>query len=494
MISEQSLLSIKQMYKADLETTKNGISSWRLMKNAGRQVGKLALKILKKNSNRNILILCGPGNNGGDGYIAANYLENNNYKVDIYSSQNPEKLTGDSKKAFKLWNNNVYNKLRKKDLLNYSLIIDSLFGAGISRPLNKKIRKIALWCEELSLNILSVDIPSGINGDTGKPLGQTVIKAKNTITFFRAKTGHKLYPGKEFCGQLHIANIGIKSEFIKSINISVYNNHPSLWKKKIPKRTWYKNKYDFGHAVIFSGEMTGATMLASISCLRAGAGLVTIISPKEHEKTYRLFNPSLMILSSRLESEKTNKFLSDKRINAVTYGFGCLPSFKTRKQTLEILKLKKPTVLDAGSLTSFSSKPETLYKACHINTILTPHSGEFERIFPTLKNLTKLKACQEASKLTNSIVVFKGADTIIAEPSGSSIISSEPFSPWLASAGTGDVLSGLITSMLAQGLDCFDAAAAGVWIHNSAGKKIGPGLISNDLVKKLKPVIQKLHN
>ena len=321
-----------------------------------------------------------------------------------------------------------------------------------------------------------------------------MIKAKNTITFFRAKTGHKLYPGKEFCGQLHIAKIGIKSEFIKSINISVYNNHPSLWKKKIPKRTWYKNKYDFGHAVIFSGEMTGATMLASISCLRAGAGLVTIISPKEHEKTYRLFNPSLMILSSRLKSEKTNKFLSDKRINAVTYGFGCLPSFKTRKQTLEILKLKKPTVLDAGSLTSFSSKPETLYKACHINTILTPHSGEFERIFPTLKNLTKLKACQEASKLTNSIVVFKGADTIIAEPSGSSIISSDPFSPWLASAGTGDVLSGLITSMLAQGLDCFDAAAAGVWIHNSAGKKIGPGLISNDLVKKLKPVIQKLHN
>ncbi len=494
MIAKQALLSINQMYQADYETSQNGVSSWQLMKNAGKQIGKLSLKILRKNKNKRILILCGPGNNGGDGYIAAKYLQENNIKVDVFSFKKPKELKGDAKKAFDLWDNIVYNKLHKKKMSRYSLIIDSLFGAGISRPLNLKLQKIASWCEELSLNVLSVDMPSGINGDTGMPIGQTVFKANHTITFFRAKTGHKLFPGKEFCGQLHISQIGIKSKQLKNINVNVYNNEANLWKKMIPRRRWNKNKYDYGHAVIFSGEMTGATKLASLSCLRAGAGLVTIMSPKKYEMAYRLFNPSLMILSSKFESENTKNFLSDKRINALAYGFGSVPSVETKKQTLEILKLNKPTVLDAGSLTSFSSKPEILYKSCHTKTILTPHSGEFERIFPQLRNITKLKSCQKASQLTNSVIVLKGADTIIAEPSGNTIICSEPFSPWLATAGTGDVLSGLIASMLAQGLDCFHAAAAGVWIHNSAGKKIGPGLISNDLVKKLKQIIQKLHN
>ena len=489
--NSKMILSVDQMYQVDKEATRKGFSSWNLMENAGKAVAYLAEKILK-GSHKSILVLCGSGLNGGDGYIAAKQLLKKDFKVSVFSSLKTSELKGEVKLAFKNWSNTVYLSLDKDDLAQYDLIIDALLGSGINRELDGSLVSIAQWCKDLDKNILSIDIPSGLNGDTGQIYGNIYFKAQNTITFFKPKIGHLLYPCKEICGKLHVADIGIKESFLKNVNINCYKNSPSLWRNKVPKRNWKKHKYNFGHAAIISGEMTGATRLSSVACLKSGSGMVTIVTPEKFSDVFRLSNPSVMVKSYK-KFQDADDFLKDKRINALCFGSGSFPNALTIDNVLRILKLKKPTVLDAGALTCFESNPKKLFSAIHKEVILTPHFGEFKKLFPDLINLPKIEAIKKAAQLSGCVIVLKGPDTLISNQVNDIIISSEPDAPWLATAGTGDVLVGLITSMLAQNIDCIHAAAAAVWIHSYTASKIGPGLISSDLVDNLTNTIKFLH-
>lgn len=478
------------MNKADqlaiADYKKQGRSSAELMEAAGLSVTR---EILKKSSGNKALILCGPGNNGGDGFVIARHLQNAAWQVTVALLGSVDSLQGDAFYMARLWKGKII-PLNEVRYTGQDIIVDAIFGTGLSRELSDIVRETVDKVNSAKSLKFAVDIPSGIKGDTGEILG-SAIKADFTITFCRMKPAHLLFPSKKYCGEIIVADIGISDRIIDQVDPDIFINSPECWIDNMPDFAVDIHKYNKGHAIVVSGDYihTGACRLAAMAALRAGAGLVSVSSPDDALMVHASHLTSVMI--RRREEIVTD--LKNHRLNVWCIGPAAGLTKQTRDDVLSILKAGKNTVLDADALTVFEDDPRILYEAIKENSgrecVLTPHAGEFSRIFPYLKKLDKITAAQNAAKLSGAVIIYKGADTVVASPEGQVVISANAPAT-LATAGSGDVLSGIITGLMAQNMNAFDAACASVWLHAQCANEYGRGMISEDM-EKLIPVVLK---
>jgi hydroxyethylthiazole kinase-like uncharacterized protein yjeF len=361
-----------------------------------------------------------------------------------------------------------------------ALIVDALFGAGLSRPLEKSYRAVAEAVNRTHVPVIAVDVPSGLDGDSGQVLG-VAVKASMTVTFFRLKPGHLLLPGRELCGETLLADIGIPEE--AASRSKLFENTPALWGGNFYWPEANANKYARGHCVVVSGPAhgTGAARMAARGALRIGAGLVSVAAQGDAVAINAAHLTAIMVKPFK-GADGLAKLLSDKRLNAVAIGPGLGVGKTTRSLVTAGLKSGAATVLDADALTSFHDEPKALFARIKHSAVMTPHEGEFERIFPRLlgKAESKIDAARQAAARAHAVVLLKGNDTVIAAPDGTAAINANA-PPTLATAGAGDVLTGFIAGLLAQGMPAFEAACAGAWLHGDAAGRFGPGLIAEDL-------------
>lgn len=490
-VARPELLTAEQMYQADAAAAAAGVPGIILMENAGRVV---ADAILARYEPGPVLVLCGPGNNGGDGFVAARLLSEAGWPVEVALLGRGEDLRGDAAHHAGRWlgpvapiaSGGIAEAIARK-----ALVIDALFGAGLSRPLEGAARHAVEAVNASGVPAVAIDMPSGISGDTGAVVGEVALQAALSVAFARAKPGHLLLPGRLMCGETVVGDIGIPDEVIDAIAPQTFENRPALWLYAYRWRAPGDHKYDFGHAVVLgSATMTGAGRLAARAALRVGAGLVTVACPAASLPLYALAGPS--IITQPVEDEAAFKnMLQDERRNAVLVGPGLGASPETRGNVLAGLAAGKAMVVDADGLSAFQDEPETLYDAIQSPCVLTPHAGEFARIFPQLDRDDKLTRTRAAAARSGAVVLLKGFDTVIAAPDGRAAINANAPAT-LATAGTGDVLAGLIVGLLAQGLPPFDAACAAVWLHGEAAAHLGLGLIAEDLDAEIAPVLRAL--
>jgi NAD(P)H-hydrate epimerase len=474
------VLTTAQMAKADAYAMAHGVPSLTLMENAGQAVANAIAAHFKPCP---VTVLCGPGNNGGDGFVVARLLDESGFTVRVAQDAEPK---GDAAVMSEKWKG-MRVALTPEALDGARLVVDGLFGAGLSRPLEGAYAQVVEALNDLP--VVAIDVPSGLSGDTGQPLGGVVVKAALTVTFFRKKPGHLLLPGRALCGDIIVSDIGIPPEAAAA---ELHENTPDLWRYPWPDAEGHK--YTRGHCVVVSGgpAHTGAARLAARAALRVGAGLVSVASPPN----------AVMVNASHLTAVMVKPFdgvpglaqlLSDKRLNAVALGPGLGVGGETRALVDVALKSGAAVVLDADAITSFKDDPEALFNRLHEHCVLTPHAGEFERLFPGLldESPSKLEAARTAAAQAGCTVLLKGGDTVIADPGNKAAINAHA-PPWLATAGAGDVLTGLIAGLMAQGMTAFEAAACGVWLHGDAAIRFGPGLIAEDLPDMLPQVLAGL--
>ena len=488
------LLTVAEMARADEAAIAAGVTGAELMENAGRAVAEA---VLARHPAGPALVLCGPGNNGGDGFVAARHLAAAGWPVRLALLGSRGRLEGDAAHHAALWDGPV-EALTGDSAASLpdaaEVVIDALFGAGLSRPLEGAARRVAEVLDPGQALVAAVDVPSGVSGDSGAILGEVAVQAALTITFFRKKPGHLLLPGRLRCGEVILADIGIPDRVLADIAPQTFENRTGLWGDGYPWRRPGDHKYDFGHALVLGGPvMTGAGRLAARAALRVGAGLVTVACPPEVLAIYALATPSGMTVPIADEAE-FGALLADARKNVVLIGPGTGVGPETRARGLAALGAGKMVVLDADALTSFQDRPEALFEALFEvgkgSCVLTPHEGEFRRLFPDLEG-GKLARARAAAARSGAVVLIKGADSVIASPDGRAAINTNA-PPELATAGTGDVLAGLVAGLLAQGMSAFDAACAAAWLHGEAGTACGPGLIAEDLCEALPGVLRAL--
>jgi NAD(P)H-hydrate epimerase len=367
------------------------------------------------------------------------------------------------------------------------LVIDALFGSGLNRALDDRVARTLGAAAARGVPLLAIDVPSGVLGDTGESMG--AVAAACTVTFARKKPGHVLLPGRGLCGDVVVADIGTPAAVLEAIAIDTWENHPVLWQRAMPSPACASNKYSRGHALISGGyPMTGAARMAARAAARAGAGLTTIAVPDVALPIYAAALTSIMVLPVARAADFLT-LLEDSRYSALLIGPGAGVNEATRARALGMLATRRPVLLDADAISAFAGNLETLAAAIRGACVLTPHEGEFARLFAVTGD--KLTRARKAARASGAVVVLKGSDTVVASPDGRAIVNTNaPAS--LATAGSGDVLGGIILGLLAQGMDPFQAAAAGVWLHGAAAAAFGPGLIAEDLPDLLPGVFRTL--
>jgi hydroxyethylthiazole kinase-like uncharacterized protein yjeF len=478
-----ALLDVGRMSEADRLTAAAGTSVEQLMENAGRAV---AGQILRRWPARPVIVLCGPGNNGGDGFVVARMLVESGWMVRVALLGARECLTGAAAYAAGRWSGPI-EPVAPAVLNGAELVVDALFGAGLSRALEGPAQETLAAAASRGLPIVAVDVPSGVKGDTGEAMG--AVSSVLTVTFFRKKPGLMLFPGRLLCGEVVVADIGTPSNILDKIAPDIFENDPRLWLSTLPRPEHSGNKYTRGHALISGGyPVTGAARMAARAAARAGAGLTSIAVPEVALPIYAAALTSIMV-KPIAAADDFNRLLEDKRYSALLIGPGAGTGEKTRARVLAMLGTGRATLLDADALTAFQENPTTLFQAIIGPCVLTPHDGEFRRLFdPAGDKLTRARA---AAKRSGAVIVLKGGDTVIASPDGRAIINANA-PPTLATAGSGDVLGGIILGLLAQGMEPFLAAAAAVWLHGAAANAFGPGLIAEDLPDLLPGVFRQL--
>lgn len=470
---QHCLLTPAEMSRADRAAIRGGMAGERLMEAAGAAVAR-AIQVRWPLGS--VLVLCGPGNNGGDGFVVARILQQAGWPVRLALLGPIGALRGDAALHARAWSGPV-EPVHPDVLSGARLVVDALFGAGLSRPLAGTALETVLRLNDSGLPVCAVDVPSGLDGATGQPLGEAV-RAELTVSFFRKKPGHLLLPGRTLCGELQCVPIGIPDGVLDEIEPACFENHPDLWCSVYPWPQAGSHKYRRGHALVVSGDtMLGAPRLASLAAARVGAGLVTLAAPPAVWPIQATALTSVMV-HALPEGGELDEVLADTRRNALLIGPGIGVSERTRTQVLALLATRRAAVLDADALSAFESAPHRLLDVVHAQCVLTPHEGEFARLFTC--SGSKLERAREAARLTGAVLVLKGADTVIAHPDGRAVINSNA-PPELATGGSGDVLAGLILGLLAQGLEPFDAACAAVYLHGLAAQQVGPGLIAEDL-------------
>lgn len=489
------LLSNAEMTEADRKTIASGVPGIELMERAGCAIADAIAARHAVGSK--VSVVAGPGNNGGDGFVAARLLAERGYRVELMLAGEIGRLQGDAARAAKKWTGPVAQP--DAGLEGAHVVIDALFGAGLDRAVEGQARAVIARMNAQPAPIVAVDLPSGINGTSGEVMG-VAVNAAQTVTFFRKKPGHVLLPGRLHCGVTSVADIGIPSSVLAEIAPKTFENTPALWRAHFPAPKLSGHKYDRGHTVVASGPSwsTGAARLAARGALRAGSGLVTIASPREALAVNAAANIAVMVRPVDGPDELA-RFLADRRLNSFAIGPGIGVGEATCELALAALAGERAVVLDADAITSFAKDPARLADALRRRhgsaSVLTPHEGEFYRYFNKFKDIikqgSKLERARSAARLTPGIIVLKGADTVVACPDGRAAIASNA-PAYLATAGAGDVLTGMTAGLLAQGMPPFEAAAAAVWLHGAAATAVGPGLIAEDLPEALPCVLHAL--
>jgi NAD(P)H-hydrate epimerase len=478
------LLTPAQMDAADCAAAAAGAVGFDLMEAAG---GAVAVAVGARWPMRPVTVLCGPGNNGGDGFVAARHLAAAGWPVTLALLGSRDKLTGEAARAAELWRGAVA-PFALDSLDGAGIVIDAIFGAGLSRPLDGRALVLVEALKARRIPTCAIDVPSGLDGASGAVLGAAA-PADLTVTFFRKKPGHLLYPGRGLCGDVVVADIGIPGAVLEDIASNTWENGPGLWLGGYPWPAAESYKYKRGEVLILGGEaITGASRMTALAASRAGAGMVTLAAPMRVWSIYAtsLINAIVRGFDGLAEFES---LLADRRRNVIAIGPGAGVGSSTRNFVLAALGTKRATVLDADALTSFAEAPQDLFRAIGGPCVMTPHAGEFMRLFHC--DGDKLQRTRDAAKQSNAVVLFKGPDTVIAAPDGRAIINSNA-PPQLATGGTGDVLTGFVAALLAQGMAPFEAAAAAAWLHGAAAAAFGIGLVAEDLPDALPQVLRNL--
>ena len=493
------LLTAAEMTEADrLAIAAGPHDGMALMRRAGAAVAALALE--RWPGTRAIMVICGPGNNGGDGYVVARLLREAGAAVSLYRADPPRPGSDAALAAAEC-------PVEPRGLDSFRpdgacLVIDALFGAGLSKPLGGIHADAIDRVAKSGAAVLAVDLPSGISGDSGAVLG-CAPRAEATVTFFRRKPGHVLFPGRDYCGETIVADIGIPACVLDDIAPRCVENAPALWRTAFPQPEAATYKYARGHVGVFSGaaSATGAARLSAMGAARAGAGAVTMLSPAGALQVNAMHLTATIL--RRVDTlEEAEEFLRDRKPAALVLGPGLGTTSKAAGFAHELIArsagLVRHIVFDADALTVFAHDAGAFFRAARLpaapQLLLTPHEGEFRRLFPDLaddRTLSKLDRARAAAKRANAVVILKGPDTVIATPDGRAAINGNG-TPLLATAGSGDVLAGIAAGLLAQGMPGFEAAAAAVWLHAEAAARFGPGLIAEDLPDALLPVLRQL--
>jgi len=474
-----NILTVAEMAGADRAAIAAGTSGIALMERAGRAV---ADAIIARWTPRPTAVLCGPGNNGGDGYVVARLLKQARWPVWVEREEAPS--TPDARAAAARWK----GRIRPLALhgAEAELVVDALFGAGLTRPLagDAALRARA----QDPSRVVAVDLPSGVAGDTGKALGEAAFAASLTVTFHARKPAHVLQPGRSWCGEVVVADIGLG----RAVS-STWENRPGLWASQMPWPSVLDHKHNRGRAAVVSGGPwnTGAARLAARAALRAGAGLVTILSAPDALAANAAHLEAIMLVPYDGEGDLIR---AAEKLDAIVIGPAAGVGAGTAGRLLTLARTGAALVVDADALTSFKDEPSRLFASLDRDDVLTPHEGEFERIFPGLLKSApdRLTAAREAAQKADCVVLLKGPDTVIAAPDGRGAVNTNA-APWLATAGSGDVLAGIVAGLVAQGMQSFEAACAAVWIHAEAGAGFGPGLIAEDLPGLMPPVLKRLY-
>lgn len=487
------LLTPEESRRADAWAQENGTNGLTLMEAAGKAVAELVTDYVGTplETGGEIVILCGPGNNGGDGFVAARYLEEWGYPVRVMLTVQAKDLKGDAAIMARRWQGGIETADPRK-LAGASVLIDALFGTGLSRPIEGDVVELIEAANAADVFRVAIDVPSGLDADSGLPLG-VCFSADATITFFTKKPCHVMVPGRFLCGgneNIHVADIGISARSFADISPHLYENSPVLWGGSYPFPGPETHKYHRGHLLVLGGKepTLGACRLAAMAGLRVGAGLVTLAAPTE---TYNIQATALTdVMVRRFDSAfGFLGIMADSRINTILLGPGASVGEKTAELVQDVISRKRAMVLDADALTSLVGRLDLFAHTGVENAVLTPHEGEFARLFPGLsQEPNKISAARSAAVSSKCHIVLKGVSTVVAAPDGRvSVATNAP--AWLSVAGTGDVLSGIIAGLIAQGMPAFEAASAGVWLHGEAAMKAGRGLIASDLLKALPDVL-----
>ncbi len=481
--ADQALLTCAEMSRADRAAVDGGVPGLQLMEAAGAAVTR---EIVARFAPGPVSILCGPGNNGGDGFVVARLLRAAGWPVRLGLLGTREALRGDAAVMAARWDGAV-EAASPAVLEGAGLVVDALFGAGLSRPLDGDAALVV--AAMAGRRVVAIDVPSGVSGDTGEILGSAP-QAALTVTFFRRKPGHLLYPGRGLCGETVVAEIGIPSSVLEAIVPSNFANGTALWLDVFPMPKADGHKYDRGHAVVVGGAvLTGAARLAARAAARIGAGLVTIAADPRALPVYAAGPASLMVRPMSTLADFA-ALIDDPRRNVVLLGPGNGADAACSARVRAALAARKSCVLDADALSSFAGDPPDLFARLNADCVLTPHDGEFARLFPEISG-DRLSRARTAARRANAVVLLKGADTVVAEPGGRTAINANA-PPWLATAGSGDVLAGLIAGLRAQGMPAFEAACAAVHVHGAAAARFGPGLVADDLPEQVPAILGEL--
>lgn len=473
------IISIAQMRAIDAAASAGGTPTRVLMEKAGRAVAEA---IMRRWTARRAAVLCGPGDNGGDGWVAARLLRDAGWPVWVESLAARSALKGAAAEAASAWDGDIYPLGEGPPA---EMFVDALFGAGLSRPLEGVCAQLAAALP--AARVVAVDTPSGLNGDSGKPLGDACFKAALTITFVRKKPAHVLEPGRSFCGEIVLADIGVPEALIAAEAPQLWEGDWDRWRAMYPWPARGAHKHARGHVVAASGGAgrTGAARLAARAALRVGAGLVTVLSPPEAMAENAAHLTAIM-LREAADAGAYARAMANAHAGVIGPAFGL-----ERGETLKALLAspRPPCVLDADALTLLAPLSETLQSG----DVLTPHVGEFNRLYPGLldASASRIKAARAAAQRAGCVVLLKGPDTVIAAPDGRAAVNASG-TPFLATAGSGDMLAGLIAGLIAQGVESFEAAGLAAWLHGRCGEALGPGLIAEDLAEALPKVLNSL--
>lgn len=489
---QYAILTTEQMQAADAYTIAQGVNAYALMKNAGSAAAKF---IQNQWPNGGFVVLCGPGNNGGDGYVIATQLHALGRQVRVMSLYNQATSSSETQ-AHRSQCTVTIESLDITALLKADVIIDAIFGMGLDRDLPASLVNLIALINKNQKIVCAVDIPTGIDG-MGRFFSPYALQAKATVSFFRKKPAHVLQPSQAVCGEVHIKQIGIDSTVINAGH-TLFENHPLLWKKDLPRLQAQTHKYSRGQALIFGGTyMTGAARLSALACARAGAGATSLAC---YHSVWSIYANSLLSVMVKSWSDLQEAIEIIKgSYGAVLIGPGAGRTTELMTLVLKILQHSIATVvLDADALSLFINQPKLLFeqiKKSEAVVILTPHEGEFARLFPDLAlevcSLNKIQRARQAAQRSQAIVVLKGSDTVIAHPNSETVVQSQS-TPYLATAGSGDVLAGMVTGLAAQYMSPFAAACAAVWLHSQSALEFGPGLIAEDLVQRVPKAWQQL--
>lgn len=480
------ILTVAQHAAIDRLVALAGTPVATLMENAGRQV---ANQVALRWPACRVLVVCGPGNNGGDGYVAARHLEARGFAVELATIGDHTKASPEARQMAALWKGPT-RVFSADDSIRADLVIDAVFGAGLSRTLPPDLSRFFSILEADDIPVVAIDVPSGLHGDTaGFVEGTKPWSAKLSVTFFRKKPAHVLMPGRLHCGEVACVDIGIGDGMVRALTAQPLENADALQScteilsvSGLPVDP-LAHKHARGHCFVLSGPATstGAARLAAEAALRAGAGLVTVLGAAD----------ALPVLAARLTAVMVRGYsqpndlrqaLSDPRPAAIVAGPGLGVTAAARQAIAHVLSARRPAVLDADALTIFEGDPPELFAQLTPDCVLTPHVGEFNRLFPGVlaRASNRIEAAREAARMAAATVLLKGPDTVIAAPDGRVAINTNA-PPWLATAGSGDVLAGIIGARLAQGEPAFEAARSGAFLHGKCGSLAGPGLIAEDL-------------